>query len=100
MIAKNAKRLILVVGLALLAPGVAGAAGVGSVEPSFWGELADSTALFSRAWERLASLWTGGGSIDPNGEGTNGGASIDPNGGVNGSGACVGDCGASIDPNG
>jgi hypothetical protein len=93
MVAKNAKRLVLAVGLALLLPAMAGAAGFGSIDDSSWGAL----TFFSRAWEGLTSLWTGGGSIDPNGEGTNGGGSIDPNG----LGACVpGDCGGSIDPNG
>lgn len=92
---KNAKRLVLAFGLALLIPGVAGAAGFGTMERSFWGGLADPAAVFARVWEGLAGLWTGGGSIDPNGESADGGGSIDPNG------LCAGsDCGSSIDPNG
>ena len=104
MIGKNAKRLLLVLSLALLLPGTAGAAGFGAAEPSFWEE---SAAIFSRFWESwtgLTGLWTSGGSIDPHGgAGTNGdgGGSIDPNGGLNGAGACTaGDCGITVDPNG
>ena len=87
---RNAKRFLLALGLALLLPGVAGAAGFGpAAEDSLWGRLAEPAALFARLWEGLTSLWTSGASIDPNGEGPDG------------AGTCVGpDCGASIDPNG
>jgi hypothetical protein len=86
---KNAKRFLLALGLALLLPGMAGAAGFGPVDDSLWGRLADPEALFARIWDDLTDLWTSGASIDPNGEGPDG------------AGSCVGpDCGASIDPNG
>jgi len=92
---KNAKRLLLVIGLALL-PGAAGAADFGASKPSFW-EWANPSALFGRFWDGLGDLtglWTNGGSIDPNGgEGTDNGGSIDPNGAES-------DSGGSIDPHG
>lgn len=89
MIAKNAKRLVLAVGLALLVPGMAGAAGFSPINDSFW------EALLARAWDGLTSVWASAGTSNPQGnQGTNTGATIDPNG------ACAGDCGASIDPNG
>jgi hypothetical protein len=84
----NAKHLLLALGLILLLPGMAGAAGFGPVDDSLWGKLADPAALAARIWEGLTSIWTGGGSIDPNG-----------GEGVNGSGS-GGDGGGSIDPNG
>jgi hypothetical protein len=88
MIAKNAKRWLLAVVLALLLPGAAGAADFGPANDSFW-RLANPAALFGRLWEGLTSLWAAGPSIDPNGEG------------AEGVGVCSGsDCGASIDPNG
>lgn len=88
---RNAKRFLLALGLALLLPGVAGAAGSGpAAEDSLWGRLADPAAFFARVWEGLTSLWTSGASIDPNG-------ADDPNGAA----TCAGpECGASIDPNG
>ena len=90
---KKAKRFLVAAGLALLLPGVAGAADFGPMGDSFWG------GLFGQVWEGLTGVWTAGGSIDPNGmDGADAGGSIDPNGGLNG--ACVGDCGPSIDPNG
>lgn len=100
MIAKKAKRFLLASGLALLLPGAAGAAGFGPAEHSFWG-----AEIFTRlwaSWGEVTGLWMNGGSIDPHGgEGTNGGGSVDPNGGgMNGAGACIRDCGATIDPNG
>jgi hypothetical protein len=99
-IGKHAKRLLLAAGLALLLPGVAGAAGFGPAEPSFW-EWAQPAALFGRLWDGLTGLWTSGGAAtDPNGEGTNGGATAPGGEGANGAGVCVGDCGPSIDPNG
>lgn len=96
MVPKNAKRFLLALGIALL-PSVAGAAGFGAAGDSFWGRMADPMALFGRLWEGVTSIWTGGGSVDPNGtgEGTNGGGSVDPNG-AQGSG----DGGGSVDPNG
>lgn len=98
---RNAKRLLLlVVGLALLLPGAAGAADFGREEASFWA-WASPAALFDRLWESwdgLTGLWTNGGAIDPFGEGTDGAGSVDPNGGTNG--ACFRDCGPTIDPNG
>ena len=96
---RNAKRLLLVLGLALLLPGTAGAAGFGLAEPSFW---SGAAALFDRLWDGLTADWTNGGSIDPNGgEGTDNGGSIDPNGGLSGVGFCRSeDCHATIDPNG
>jgi hypothetical protein len=91
-IGKTAKRFLLALGLALLLPGAAGAAGSGAAEPSFWEDWANPAALVARLWEswgELTGVWTNGDSIDPNGEGTNG------------AGSCAGsDCGPSIDPNG
>jgi hypothetical protein len=87
MVPKNMKRLVLAVGLALLLPGAAGAAGFGAAGDSFWGRLADPVEAFARFWDGLTSVWTGGGSVDPNGgtsgaqSGGDGGGSIDPNGG-------------------
>lgn len=95
MVPKNAKRFLLAVAIVLL-PGVAGAAGFGAEGGSFW------SSFFGRLWEGVTSVWTGGGSVDPNGggEGTNGGGSVDPNGGgTNGLGE-NGDGGGSVDPNG
>lgn len=87
--AKNAKRLLLALGLALLLPGMAAAADFGSADDSLWGRLADPAALIARLWDGLTSIWTSGASIDPNGEGPDG------------AGVCPRpDCGASIDPNG
>jgi hypothetical protein len=106
MVAKNANRFLLALGLALLLPGAAGAADFGRVERSFLEDWANPAELAARLWEswgELTGVWAGGGSIDPNGgEGTDGGGSIDPNGGgTNGAGVCAGgDCGATIDPNG
>lgn len=94
MIARSAKRFLIAAGLALLLPGMAGAAGFGPAQDSFW------ETLVSRMWNGLVSVWTVGGSIDPNGEGTNAGGSIDPNGGESGTGSESGDGGGSIDPNG
>lgn len=89
MVAKHAKRFLLVLGLVLLLPGVVGAAGFDAAEPSFWEGLADPVALLGRMWDGLTGVLTSGASIDPNGTGPNG------------AGVCVGgDCGASIDPNG
>jgi hypothetical protein len=91
-IGKTAKRFLLALGLALLLPGVAGAAGFGAAEPSFWEDWANPAALVARlweSWEGLTGVWTNSGSIDPNGDGTNGAV------------VCTGgDCGGSIDPNG
>jgi hypothetical protein len=81
MIAKSAKRFLIAAGLALLLPGMAGAAGFGPAQDSFW------EALVSRLWDGLVSVWTAGGSVDPNG-------------GENGTGSDPGDSGGSIDPNG
>jgi hypothetical protein len=90
MVTKNAKRLLLALGLALLLPGVAGAADFGRVERSFWEDWANPAELAARlleSWGELTGLWTSGGSIDPNG--------------TDGAGVCVGsDCGGSIDPHG
>jgi hypothetical protein len=95
MSTRNAKRFLIAVGLALLLPGMAGAAGFGPVQDSLW------EAFVSRLWDGLVSVWTSGGPVDdPDGEGTNGGGSIDPNGGENGTGSDSGDGGGSIDPNG
>lgn len=87
MVPKKMKRLVLAVGLALLLPGAAGAAGFGMAGDSFWGRLADPVEVFTRFWDGVASLWMGGGSVDPNGKpesgaqgGGEGGGSIDPNG--------------------
>lgn len=87
MVAKNTKRLVLAVGLALLLPGAAGAAGFGVAGDSLWGRLADPAEVIARFWDGVTSLWTGGGSVDPNGgptsgaqAGGDGGGSIDPNG--------------------
>jgi hypothetical protein len=100
MVPKNAKRFLLALGIALL-PGVAGAAGFGGGGGSFWGRLADPMELLGRAWDGLTSLWTGGGSVDPNGgAGTDGGGSVDPNGGGTSGARGSGDGGGSIDPNG
>lgn len=86
---KNAKRFLLALGLALLLPGMAGAAGFGTADDSLWGRLADPAELFARLWDGLTDVMTSGASIDPNDEGPDG------------AGACVvPDCGASIDPNG
>lgn len=87
---KNAKRFVLAAGFALLLPGMAGAAGSGPAERSFWEDWANPAALLARVWEGLVGVWTDGSSIDP------------PTGeGVNGGGTCPGsDCGGSIDPNG
>ncbi len=97
MIGRNAKRLLLVVGLALLLPGAAGAAGFGPAEPSFW-SWSGAAALFDRLWEgwgELTGVATNGGSIDPNGGGTTeNGGSIDPHGGG------TTENGGSIDPHG
>lgn len=90
MTARSAKRFLIAAGLALLLPGMAGAAGFGPVQDSFW------EALVSRMWNGLVSVWT----ADSGGEGTNAGGSIDPNGGENGTGSDDGDAGGSIDPNG
>jgi len=92
MVVKNAKRILVAAGLALLLPGVAGAAGFGpAAEPSFWAGLANPAELLARiwdGWDGLASLWTSG-------------MTIDPNGGGDGAGVCPGgDCGPTIDPNG
>jgi hypothetical protein len=89
MVAKNAKRFLLVAGLSLLLPGIAGAAGFGrAAEPSFWEALSDPAGFLARVWNNLTGIETSG-------------ASIDPNGGMNGGAVCTnGDCGASIDPNG
>lgn len=89
MVAKHAKRFLLVLGLVLLLPGMVGAAGFEPAGPSFWEGLADPAALLGRLWDGLTGVLTSGASIDPNGEDTSG------------AGVCVGsDCGASIDPNG
>jgi len=84
MVAKHAKRLLLVLGIVLLLPGVVGAAGfdIGPAEQSFW---EDPVTFLGRLWDGMTGVLTGGASIDPNGE--------------NGAGLCS-DCGASIDPNG
>ena len=87
MVAKHAKRFLLVLGLVLLLPGVVGAAGFDTAEHSFWEGLANPAALLGRFWDGLTDVLAGGASIDPNGEGPNG------------AGVCA-DCGASIDPNG
>jgi len=88
---KTAKRFVLAAGFALLLPGMAGAAGFGPAEPSFWGGLANPAALVARiwdGWEGLMSLWTAGMTVDPNGNG-------------NGAGACTGGgCDTTTDPNG
>lgn len=88
MVPKNMKRLVLAVGLTLLLPGAAGAAGFGVAGDSFWGRLGDPVEVFARFWEGVASVWTGGGSVDPNGGG--------PTNGAQGGG----DGGGSVDPNG
>ncbi len=83
MAAKNLKRFLLVLGIALLLPGGAGAADSGAVERSLW---EDGAAFFARVWDGLTGVWTGSGPIgDPNGlgegtDGGDGGGSIDPNG--------------------
>lgn len=91
MVPKNMKRLVLAVGLTLLLPGAAGAAGFGAAGDSFWRQLADPVEAFARFWDGLTSAWMGGGSIDPNGNPTGGG----PNGAQGN-----GDGGGSVDPNG
>jgi hypothetical protein len=87
MVAKHAKRFLLVLGLVLLLPGMVGAAGLKSepAQHSFW---EDSAAVLGRLWDGLTDALMSGASIDPNGK--------DP--GPNG--ALCPDCGASIDPNG
>ena len=92
MVSKKTKRLVLAVGLALLLPGAAGAAGFGVAGNSFWGRLGDPVEIFARLWDGVTSLWTGGGSVDPNGNPNGGGPTSGSQGG--------GDGGGSIDPNG
>lgn len=90
-IRKTAKRFVLAAGFALLLPGVAGAAGFGPAERSSWADWANPAALFARVWESwegLAGVWMTGGSIDPNGEGTDR------------PGACGSGCDPVIDPDG
>ena len=89
-IRKTVKRFVLAVGFALLLPGMAGAAGFGPAEPSFWEDwAAKPAALLARVWEGwegLMSLGTAGMTIDPNGEGS-------------GTGSCTcGECGPATDP--
>jgi hypothetical protein len=94
-IRKTAKRFVLAAVLALLLPGVAGAAGfdpaeLSSAEPSFWEDwAAKPAAFFARVWEGLTGVWTAGVPAGPGDEGAD-----RPD-------TCVGtDCGPSIDPNG
>ena len=91
MVPKNMKRLVLAVGLALLLPGAAGAAGFGAAGDSCWRQMADPVEAFARFWDGLTSVWTGGGSVDPNGN---------PTGGETNGAQGDGDGGGSIDPNG